>query len=274
MAEPLMQSEPTPRRRPQERVEAVEFYRAMLRGLASVALVAVGIVGLIALAMLTAFGPAAALVTVPNVVGQPAKDAQALLEGKHLKLTVANYEYTPDVKEGNIISISPYEGKLVRAGREVRATISRGSRTVEAPALVGLSLDEATQKLTELDLQVGTSPRQANDKADGTILRQNPAAGTVLARKTKVNLAVSGGPDFGKLASGGTTFLFRTLNLTVPQGKQLQMVSVSVEGEDTDESVFERMCHPGEEVKVDFYGPDGARVRVKIDDERVFSERL
>lgn len=276
MVEPQLHSQPTPRRRaPNERVEAREFYWVTLRGLASIGVVVIAIVALIAATMLIAFGPAAPLVTVPNVVGQPVKDAQAQLEGKHLKMTVANYEYDPDVNEGSVISISPYEGKLVRAGRDIRVTVSRGGRTVKAPDLVGLTLDAATQKLTELDLQVGTAPRQSNPKPDGTILRQNPAAGAVLDRKAKINLAVSGGPDFGKLTTpDGKTFLFRSLRLTVPQGKPLQMVSVTVEGGDMDQSVFERLCRPGEDVKVDFYGPDGARVRVKIDDERVFSERL
>lgn len=276
MAELHPQLQPTPRRRPQtERVEPRELYLSTVRGLASLLIVIVLIITAVALAMLLAFGPAAPLVTVPEVIGQPVKDAQAQLDAKHLKLTVANYEYNPDVNEGSIISISPYGGKLVRAGREVRATISRGSRNVKAPSLIGLTLDEATQKLTNRDLQVGNAPRQSNDKPDGTILRQDPAAGTVLARKAKVNLAVSGGPDFARVeVTGGKTFLFRSLSVAVPQGKPLQMVSVSVEEDGEDKSVYERLCRPGEDVKVDFYGPQGARVRVEIDDERVFSERL
>lgn len=276
MLEPQLQSQPTPRRRPSaERVELREFHFATVKGLGSILFVGLLIVALIAILMLVAFGPAAPLVTVPNVVRQPVKDAQAELEAKHLKLTVANYDYDPDVNEGSIISISPYEGKLVRAGREIRATVSRGTRNVKAPDLVGLTFDAASQKLTELDLQVGTAPRQSNAKPDGTVLRQAPAAGTVLARKVKINLAVSGGPDFAKVTTAdGKTYLFRTLNVTVPQGKPLQMVSVTVEGEDVEQSVFERLCRPGEDVKVDFYGPEGARAQVKIDDERVFSERL
>lgn len=276
MVEPQLQSQPTPRRRPpNERVEAREFYWTTARGLVSIGVAIVCIVALVAAAMLVAFGPAAPLVTVPNVIGMSAADAKSQLEGKHLKLTVANYEYNPDVKEGSIISLSPYEGKLVRAGRNVRATVSKGGRNVKAPDLVGLTLETATEKLTALDLQVGTAPKQSSDKPDGTVLRQNPAADAVVERKAKINLALSGGPDFARLTTAdGKVFVFRTLSFTVPQGKDEQMVSVTVEGGGEDKSVFERLCSPGEEIKVDFYGPEGARARVKLDDERVYSENL
>jgi len=276
MAQVQPEYDTTPRRRrPVERVGLGEFAVAALRGLAGTAIAIVLVIALVAGAMLAAFGPAAPLVTVPKVIGQPVKSAQERLESAHLKMIVANYDYNTNVKEGSIISLSPYEGKQVRAGREVRATVSRGSRTVKAPDLIGLSLSEATGKLTDLDLQVGTAPKQANAKSDGTILRQEPAEGTVLSRKAKVNLAVSGGPDFGTVQlEDGTKFLFRTLTVTVPQGKALQMVSVYVESRDEEKSFLDRLCRPGEVVKADFYGPEGARVRAKIEGNTIFSQRL
>jgi eukaryotic-like serine/threonine-protein kinase len=276
MAQVQPEYEPTPRRRRQaERVGLRELAVAALHGLAGTAMAVVLVIALVAGAMLAAFGRAAPLVTVPKVIGQPVNAAEKRLASAHLKMIVANYDYNTSVKEGSIISLSPYEGKQVRAGREVRATVSRGSRTVKAPDLVGLSLSEATAKLTELDLQVGTAPKQANEKSDGTILRQDPAAETVLSRKAKVNLAVSGGPDFGSVElADGTRFLFRTLTVTVPQGKALQMVSVYVEKGDEEKSFLDRLCRPGETVKADFYGPEGARVRAKIEDDTIFSQRL
>jgi hypothetical protein len=273
--------EPTPRRRyradhgQSATVGLRELGATLLHGLIGTAAAVLFVMALVAGVMLAAFGPAAPLVTVPNVIGQPTKAAEDRLERARLKLVVANYDYNTNVKEGNIISLSPYEGKQVRARREVRATVSRGSRTVKAPDLVGLSLSEATAKLAELDLQVGTAPKQANEKTDETILRQDPAEGTVLPRKAKVNLAVSGGPDFGTLKlADGKTFLFRTLTVTVPQGKALQMVSVYVESGDEEQSFLDRLCRPGEVVKADFYGPKGARVRAKIEDDTIFSQRL
>lgn len=272
----LPSSQPTPRRRaPAERVGGGAFAVATVRGLVSTGITVLAVVALIAVLMLAVFGPAAPLVVVPDVVAQPQQTAQQALEAVDLKMLVVNYEHSTDVKEGAVFAMSPYAGKQVRAGREVRVTVSRGSRTVKTPDLVGKTLDEATTKLTEADLQVGTAPKQANVKPDGTVLRQEPAPGTKLDRKTKVNLALSGGPDYGKITlGGGQTYLFRTLTLTVPQGPALQMVSVTVSGGDADESFLDKLCRPGEIVKVDLYGSEGARVRVKVEEEKVYSASL
>ena len=108
-----------------------------------------------------------------------------------------------------------------------------------------------------------------------TVLSQEPAAGKVLPRDGKVNLIASGGPDYGTLKlADGPTYLFRTVHLRVPRGKELQFVAVTVRGGDFERSFQDRPCKPGETLDVDVYGPEGARVRVEIDDERVFSERL
>lgn len=273
----LLRSQPRSHGHPEsaEPTATRDWIAATLTGFVGLGIVVVVILALVAGAMLAAFGPAAPLVTVPKVKGMSVKKAEERLELARLKMTVVNYEYNRNVKEGSVISTSPYEGKQVRAGRQVRAVISRGSRTVKVPMLKDLQLEEAAAKLTNNDLQIGETEKKTDDAPADQILSQTPAAGTVVNRKTKVNLLVSGGKDFSEFElADGKTFVFRTLKITVPQGKALQLVSVSVQGSDMDKSFLERLCRPGEMVEVDLYGPEGARVRVRLDDERVFSERL
>jgi hypothetical protein len=263
------------RRAAAELVPARELLSAAVRGVASIIVSILLVLTLVATAMLMAFGPAARLVRVPQVVALPVEAAKERLEADHLILKVVNYEYNPEVREGDIVATSPYEGKQVRAGREVRATVSRGSRMVKVPDLKGLELQTATTKLTALDLQVGSCAKQANDKPADSVLNQKPAPGTTVARKTKVDVALSGGPDFGEYeGADGKSYLFRTLKITVPEGKALQSVSVDVAGAGMERSFLERLGKPGEVIEVELYGPQGARVRVKIEDERVYSERL
>lgn len=269
------QLRPSGHRDSHEPVEVRDWATATLTGFVGLGIVFVVILALVAGAMLAAFGPAAPLVTVPKVTGMPSKQAEERLELARLKMTVVNYEYNRNVKEGSVISTSPYEGKQVRAGRQVRAVISRGTRTVKVPMVKGMQLEEAAAKLTNNDLQIGETERKTDDAPADQILSQTPPAGTVLNRKSKVNLLVSGGKDFSEFElADGKKFVFRTLKITVPQGKALQLVSVTVQGSDMDKSFLERLCRPGEIVEVDLYGPEGARVRVRLDDERVFSERL
>jgi len=247
---------------------------SVLIGLGSVALTVVVILALVAGVVLGVFGPSAPLVTVPDVNGMPTEEAEGRLKAAGLTMRIVNYEFTSEVPERSIVSISPYAGKLVRSGREVRVVVSRGGRLAKVPDLGGLTLAEATERLAKQDLQVGEEERRRSDEPADIVLAQDPAAKKTLPRKTKVNLVVSGGKRFDEYAAGDVEYLFRRLRIVVAQGKALQLVQVDVSGDDMEKSFYERLCRPGEVVRVDFYGPRGSRVRVHIEDEPVFSARL
>jgi hypothetical protein len=247
----------------------------LFRGALGALLTGTALFAAVALAVLLTLGPAPELRTVPNLVGMSLDDAKQRTGESQLNLKLASYDFSTDVAEGRVIRTDPYPGKLVRAGREVRATLSRGHREAKVPDLEGVSLATATEKLTALNLELGEVRRQASDKGQDVVLSQTPAARKVLPRSGRVDLVVSGGPDFGTLrVADGTRYVFRTVAVTVPQGKDLQFVSVEVRGGEMDRSFEDRLCRPGETVRVDIYGPRGARVRVKIEDERVYSESL
>lgn len=251
------------------------WLRMAAGGAASVLATGAVLFAALALGVLLALGPAPELRTVPNLVGMSPDEAKARAAESQLSLKITSYDFSTTVDEGRIIRTDPYAGKLVRAGREVRAAVSRGRREAKVPDLKGLSLATATEKLTALNLEVGEVRREASPRAEDTVLSQSPRAARMLPRNGKVDLVLSGGPDFGTLRTeDGTTYVFRTVAVTVPQGKDLQLVSVEVRGEGLERSFEDRLCRPGETLRVDVYGPRGARLRVKIEDERVYSESL
>jgi beta-lactam-binding protein with PASTA domain len=259
------------REAPVTRAQAV---RSLLMGVGSVALTGVLILTLVATVVLAVFGPAAPLVTVPEVAGQPQQEAEDRLKAARLTMKVVNSAFSTEVKEGSVVSMSPYAGKIVRAGREVRVAVSRGGRVARAPKLAGLTLAEAKDKLAERDLQLGEVERKTSDEPGDIILAQDPPPGKVMPRKAKVNLVVSGGKGFDEYKVGEHKYVFRALKVIVSQGKMLQLVQVDVSGEGEEQSFYERLCKPGEVVRVDLYGPSGGRVRVRIEDETVYSARL
>lgn len=245
------------------------------RGLVGTAVTFCVLLALFSLGLLALLGPAPEVRTVPNVTGMSVADAQRRMEASQLSFRVISTDYSPQVAEGAVIRTQPYGGKLVRAGRDVLATVSRGRREAKVPDLKGLSIAAATEKLEVLNLACGTVQRQADPAEVDTVLSQEPQAGKVLPRDGKVNLVASGGPEFGTLKlAGGDTYVFRSVHVRVPRGKALQLVTVTVHGGEFERSFQDRLCRPGETLDVDVYGPSGARVRVEIDDERVFSERL
>jgi eukaryotic-like serine/threonine-protein kinase len=73
--------------------------------------------------------------------------------------------------------------------------LGTGSAAVEVPELVGLDIEEATQVLTdaELDYTQTTQSTEDEDFPEGTIMEQTPAAGTKVGPGTTVRLVVSSG---------------------------------------------------------------------------------
>lgn len=69
-----------------------------------------------------------------------------------------------------------------------------GNTSVQTPTLVGLSLTEATQKLTDAKLKIGTqTPQNDPSAAPGTILSQKPEAGTTITEGSAIDVVVSAG---------------------------------------------------------------------------------
>jgi eukaryotic-like serine/threonine-protein kinase len=69
-------------------------------------------------------------------------------------------------------------------------TISRGADTVQVPALTGLTLAEALNKLQAAGLK-GTAQRVVSDKPAGQVVAQEPGGGRELKRGSAVVLTIS-----------------------------------------------------------------------------------
>jgi serine/threonine-protein kinase len=76
----------------------------------------------------------------------------------------------------------------------VTLTVSTGPEAVQVPDLRGLTLDEATALLADLDLEVGKITRtDAPDVAEDEVISSDPAGGTDTAPGSKVDLEVGTG---------------------------------------------------------------------------------
>lgn len=69
-----------------------------------------------------------------------------------------------------------------------------GNTTVQAPTLVGLSVSDATQTLTDAKLKIGTqTPQSDPSAAPGTVLSQKPEAGTTINEGSAIDIVYSAG---------------------------------------------------------------------------------
>jgi beta-lactam-binding protein with PASTA domain len=135
-------------------------------------------------------------VTVPHVVGGYLNDDGTDSDLAGVGLVVGKVTERPDHNgPGEIIDSSPTEGTTVACHSAVDLVISSGPAPIAIPDLRGLTVDEATSKLTGLGLQRGGITEQPDATvADGDVINSSPAAGTSVAPGSTVDLTVSTGP--------------------------------------------------------------------------------
>ena len=136
-------------------------------------------------------------VTVPDVTNYLQADAEQQLKNLGVSVLVTQ-AVEPTVASGSVIRTDPAAGSQVAAGSTVVVYVSRPqvSTTAKVPSLVGLSsVNDARTLLVQNKLGLGSTTEQYSDKPAGTILAQNPAAGSTVKVNGRVSVTVSAGPE-------------------------------------------------------------------------------
>jgi VWFA-related protein len=137
--------------------------------------------------------PGPVTVTVPNVVNQTQAAATAAIQGAQLILGTVSQQSSTTVAAGSVISQSPVAGSSLATGSAVSLVVSTGP--VSVPNVVNQTQAAATTALTGAGLAVGTITQQSNPTVpSGSVISQNPVAGTSVAAGSAVALVVSTGP--------------------------------------------------------------------------------
>lgn len=141
-------------------------------------------------------------VNLPNFVGQTLEEAKVTL-GK-TKLTLETEEVFDDEAEaGKIISQEPpySEGATVKENTTVKLKISKGSEMVEMIKVVGMTYEEAEQKLKdELHLNVERKEETSKTVEKDIVIKQDIAEGKQIKVGETVTLTVSIGTGLKDVA--------------------------------------------------------------------------
>ncbi|WP_455381119.1 PASTA domain-containing protein [Salinispira pacifica] len=144
---------------------------------------------------------------VPDIRKLALPEAIIQLQDKQLNARVQLRTFADPQLKGKVISQDPSPGTLVRAGREVRLTVSSGAVVDKVENFVGQQLSEVRLHLQTLFstaaqplLSIGDVSYVFDQADPGTILHQDPKADTPLSQPTTLNLVVSRGPDVKRIA--------------------------------------------------------------------------
>ena len=129
---------------------------------------------------------------VPDLTGKTSDEIKQLLEDALLKSDIKE-EFSDSIPRGSIISQEPAAGSKVAEGSTVKVVISAGSGKTAVPDAKGKKKAELEALFSAAGLK-SVVTEDYNDKvAAGTVISQDPAAGTEVKVGSSVTIKVSKG---------------------------------------------------------------------------------
>lgn len=125
---------------------------------------------------------------VPDVVGLAHEQAELVLEGAGYSRELI---WVDDAtRRGQVVGTRPAPGTPIELSGEVKVLVSAGPPFVQVPELTSRTLTAVEESLDRLGLKLGDVTEEVGSAAPGTVIAQNPAAGTEVARGTEVAVTV------------------------------------------------------------------------------------
>ena len=151
-------------------------------------------------------------VTVPTLVGQTQSEAEQLIRDAGLEVGTVTLRPDSEAEPGVVIEQSPVAGLEIPPGDSVNIIVSEGAEQFELPNLVGMEDGDAFAELNNLDLD-GELVREESSEPEGTVIRTQPVAGTLVTAGDVITVVVSAGVP--------TTFVPNVSGLTYDQAQQV-----------------------------------------------------
>jgi len=134
-------------------------------------------------------------IPVPDVSRLDATLAQSLIAAAGLVVSQVE-SVQADSLAGLAMLTRPTAGTALVPGAGVTIVVSRGAPTIPIPDLLGMASADARTRLENEGLQLGTvTRRRTADASPGTVVGQRPAAGTLAAPGTVVDIVVARSPQ-------------------------------------------------------------------------------
>ena len=130
-------------------------------------------------------------VSVPDLKGKSADDAQKALSQAGLNGKQGDTVYSDDVSEGAVASQDTGAGSKANKGDTIVYHLSKGSEKVSIPNVVGMTQANATSKLESAGFSVNVTTSASDDVDKGNVIKQSDT-GTAKKGST-ITITVSSG---------------------------------------------------------------------------------
>ena len=141
-------------------------------------------------------------VMVPNVVGEPLENALLAMQVKELYPKIQLRYSNTSADKGAVLEQDPPAGTIVKAGRRINLTVSRGIVVDRIGSYVGQKVDDLRISLqaafSGMAVPLISVPEtlvyRSDESEPGTILEQDPLPDTEISSPVTLSLIVSSGP--------------------------------------------------------------------------------
>ena len=130
-------------------------------------------------------------VTVPPVTNQSLSEAQRELQRLGLVAKVESTQETNAVPENTVVRQDPKASSRLNPGCTVELTTSIRVQLIEVPSYIGLTRQQALQRLSFGQLTRGRVSEVVSGAPPGTVIDQRPRPGEMVRPGTRVDLAIS-----------------------------------------------------------------------------------
>ncbi|MBY8881345.1 Stk1 family PASTA domain-containing Ser/Thr kinase [Actinacidiphila acidipaludis] len=132
--------------------------------------------------------------TVPNFVNSTLDQARAKAANVNLTLQQDGQKFCDNIPKDSVGSQTPAADASIPSDKIVHVTVCKGAAPVKVPDVKNDPVDSAEQQLTDAGFTYTVKYQPSTTVDDGTVLGQNPAAGSMKPKGAQVTLTVAQKP--------------------------------------------------------------------------------
>ena len=185
------------------------------------------------------------LLTVPSLIGLTTSEAEISLLNEGFSKGAMEGIYDDRFAKGLVISHNPAAGSKEAKGTKINIMYSKGKtpERITMPSLIGLSLQEAKNKLTENNLVLGTVGNQSsNEYFSDQIVAQDTEPGVLIDEESTVNLTLSTGP--GPVATS------KAVEFQLPENQDYYKVVITLKDAKGEREIYNQLHRAADIVSV------------------------
>ncbi|HZK43579.1 MAG TPA: protein kinase [Syntrophomonadaceae bacterium] len=199
----------------------------------------------------------AELKKVPYVVGYKIADAKLMIKNEGFEVGEVQKAHDSKYPIDVVISQNPASGSKSGKNTSIDLMISLGEAPDRAPMpnLIGLTLDEARNKLKEHKLLIGEIKKlESNEYYKDIVIDQDTEAGVLIDEESSIIITVSKGP--------GPVAQTKTIEFKLPEDQDYYKVVIRVNDGKGKKEVYNELLKAGEQVYIgiSYYGQGTAEV--------------